>query len=448
MKHCEHYVWNSWTQMEDLEKLGFGYFTYGENWEVRNRNNAKYLDGISSMFHCNIGYQNEWVSQGVSEQLKKLAVGTNHWCVMEPAYKLAKKLCSLTGYHFRHVYFTNSGSEATETAIKLVRQYFHNIGSNKKIILSLEGCYHGASYGAMSLNEDNKTSIFGEMLNFFEKVPTYINHSNTNSREKNSVVKKLLQELEDKILRLGPDQIAALFYEPIQLSNACNVLPIEYIKGLFELSRKYKFLIIADEVATGFGRCGEMFQSKAMGLYPDIMLLAKGITSGYTALGAVMVTEHIYRAFLAEGIESRSKCFAHGFTTSGNPLACRIALEVIRVIEENQLVCHAKLIGQSLLQDILNLQKKYSFIKYVQGQGLMLSIGLDSSSFSKKGIYEPAFFVHQLLKRKGLIIFVETDVIDSLTLAPPLIIKQSDKDKIIKILDEVFAIVTVIQEVK
>lgn len=441
------YVWNSWTQMADLSKLGYGLFVEGRNSELINSSHIKYLDGLSSMFNCNIGYRNERVQKGISDQLQNLGAGTNHWCNLEPAQQLAEKLCSMTNGRYRHVFFTNSGSEATETAIKMVRQYFYNQKEDRRIILSLDGCYHGGTYGAMSLSAD-ENFMFGKMLDDFVKVKTFINRQNLSAQEREELIYQALKILEDKILELGSDKIAALFYEPVQLSNRCNVFPDSYIDGLYKLSRKYGFILVVDEVATAFGRCGEMFQSSRHDFHPDIMLLAKGITSGYAALGAVMVTKEIFQGFITENGDNRDRSFAHGSTTSGNPVACRTGLEVIKVIEEDGLVENSRKLGQILLENILNIQKRYPCIISVQGRGLMISIRLDEKFFTDMDIAEPAFFIHQLLKSKGMMIFVETDVKDTLTLAPPLIITLEDVEKICKIIESVFKKVMTLREVK
>ncbi|GAA0068198.1 aminotransferase family protein [Clostridium perfringens] len=441
------YVWNNWTQMDDLTELGYGLFVQGRSSELINDKNMKYFDGLSSMFNCNIGYGNERVKGGIYDQLNNLGSGTNHWCNLEPAQKLAEKLCSMTNGRYRHVFFTNSGSEATETAIKMVRQFFYNQKVNRRIILSLEGCYHGGTYGAMSLSPDENL-MFGKMLDDFVQVDTFINRQNIGEQEREELVNHALKILEDKILELGSYKIAALFYEPVQLSNRCNIFPDSYIDGLYNLSRKYGFLLVVDEVATAFGRCGDMFQSSRHDFHSDIMLLAKGISSGYAALGAVMATREIFQGFITKDGDNRDKSFAHGSTTSGNPVACRTGLEVIKIIEEDGLVENSRKLGKILLDKILNIQKSYTYITSVQGKGLMISIRLDENFFTDMDIEEPAFFIHQFLKSKGMMIFVETDVKDTLTLAPPLIITLEDVERISKIIESVFKKVVTIREVK
>ena len=299
----------------------------------------------------------------------------------------------------------------------------------------------------MSLSPDDNR-MFGKMLDDFVQVSTFINRQDLGEQEREELVNEALKILEDKILESGPDKIAALFYEPVQLSNRCNVFPDSYIDGLSDLARKYGFLLVADEVATGFGRCGDMFQSSRHGFRPDIMLLAKGISSGYAALGAVLVTREIFRGFVTEEGDNRDKSFAHGSTTSGNPVACRTGLEVIKVIEEDGLAENARKLGKILMDNILNMQKNYVFITSVQGRGLMISIRLDEAFFNDMGVEEPAFFIHQLLKSRGMMIFAETDVKDTLTLAPPLVITLEDVEKISRIMESVFKKVMTIREVK
>lgn len=443
-----YYVWNTWTQMNDLQAEGYGVISSAAGMEFKNENNRRFLDGLSSMFNCNIGYGNEKVKSALMEQVDELSGGANHWEVQKPARDLAKKLCDLTGGHYKHVFFTNSGSESNETALKMVRQYFSNQDIPRRKILSLDGCYHGATYGTMSMYLDHDDDLFGLMLEDFIKVPTYISEGTRIEEDHKEKVAEALDTMESTILAAGADKIAALFYEPIQLSNKVNIFPDEYLEGLYKLSRKYGFLMVADEVATGFGRCGEMFQSQRHSFHPDIITLAKGISSGYVPLGAVMATDAIFNEFLSQKGDSKDRTFAHGFTTSGNPLACRCAMEVINIIERDGLVANSKKMGEILLAKLIRLAERYECVYFVQGRGLLVNITLNMKYFEETNIEKPAFFLRGLLKSKGIMVYVEADFNDSVLLAPPLIVNSELIDRIITIMDSCFKKIKDAKEMK
>ena len=426
------FVWNTWTDMYQY-KSQYNLLTEAEGLIVTNNRDKKHIDGMSSMFNCSLGYGNNEVIRAINEQLLKMSSGTVFRTTTEPSYHLAKKLCALTNNHFKHVFFVNSGSEACDTAIKMAQQYYWNQDINKYKIISLKGCYHGSTLGALSTcTFDSDVEPFRLRLDGFVSVDTFISKDSVNEKAE---VKKALDKLEECIVNEGADSIAALIFEPVQLSNEVNILPVSYLQGLKKLKEKYNFLLMSDEVATGFGRCGYMFYMEKAGFYPDIMMLAKGITSGYIPLGAVMATSEIFNAFLNLEGSYKNKLFRHGFTTSGNPIACQCALAVIDYIEKNNLIENSHKMGILLKQKISALKEKYHFISCVQGEGLLIAVILSEEYSNKFKPVELSYLLRDFLCQKGLIVYPCNDRGQAILIAPPLTIDETYCDRIVKILD-------------
>lgn len=434
MKYQDKYiVWNTWTDMEDYVEKEYNYLLWAEGVYVYNQG-RKYIDGMSSMFNCSLGYGNEVINTAIKEQLDTMSAGTVFMSTLEPAFILGKKLMEMSQKQYEHVFYVNSGSEACETAIKMALQYYWNQDFLRTKIISLEGCYHGNTLGALSTcSFISDVEPFDLNQNFIH-VPVYEMNADDIRMEE----KKKLALLEDTIIKEGEETIAALIFEPVQLSNAANVLSKGYLKGLKELSEKYGFLLIADEVATGFGRCGNLLEMEEAGFYPDIMMLGKGITSGYIPLGAVLTKKKIFDAFLNKD-KKKNRLFRNGFTTSGNPLACSCAVAVMNYIEHTNLLEHVRKQEVYFKKEFLRLQNKYSFIGETRGKGLLLAIIFKKSVQEKMGSNEISYIIRNFARKKGLLIYPNNDVGQAVLIAPPLIVQQGEAEKIVNILDSVFA---------
>lgn len=440
-KDCFH-VWNTWTEMGNYQEAAYSLSVEADGAFVKNDKNIKIFDGISSLFNCNIGYGNRKVIEAIKEQLEKMSAGTLFRVTNEASMELAIKLCSLTKNHFGHVFFTNSGSESTDTAFKIVRQYFWNKNQNKYKIISFKGAYHGNTLGAISAcSIKDDTEPFHPLLPGFIHCDVYESRYADNAGYADlSVIDFYIGIFEKCIKDNNADTIAAVIFEPVQLSNDVNVLPHEYIKGICEICRKNNILIITDEVATGFGRTGKMFAMDHIGFYPDIMLLAKGLTSGYIPLGAVLVTTEIFSAFLQTEEQPKRLLFRNGFTTSGNPAACRAAVANIDVILEDNLSHNALRVGEYLLERLKGFKDKYSFVERVQGIGLFLSIIFDINMLKKCGSDKFSYVFRDIAFKKGIIVYPNNDVGESVLLAPVLTIDTEQADLIVKLLDHTLKI--------
>ncbi len=308
----------------------------GEGPYVFDTQGNRYIDALSSLFCSQIGYSyGEEMAAAASVQLKTLAFNTN-WATAHPcAIELAERLADLAPEGMTRVFFTNSGSEAVEAAWKLVCEHFQAIGQPQRTqAIARQTAYHGVTLGALSFTgvERFKTP--------FGRPPIDVTHvSNTNAYrapdgdDPEAFCDRLLREMEDAIIAVGADQVALIIAEPVQNAGGCLVAPPGYWKGLRALADNYGALLMADEVITGFGRLGEWFGITLEGVTPDLVKLAKGLTSAYAPMGAVVATD----AVLAPLLEQRLP-YRHGTTFGGHPVSAAIALKNIEIVERDHVL--------------------------------------------------------------------------------------------------------------
>ncbi|QDI77348.1 MULTISPECIES: aminotransferase [Leisingera] len=391
------------------------------------------LDGIAGLWCVNIGHGREEMAEAIAKQVLDMQYynpfghSTN-----VPAAQLGAKLAELAPGDLNRVYYTCGGSTANDAAVRLVHYFFDMKGQHrKKKIISRQNGYHGATYVAASL-----TGIHGTKYGFDRIGEDFISHvSEANLYAKpegwsdGDYCDYLVREFEARIQQLGPDNVAAFIAEPIMGAGGVLVAPEGYHKRMYEVCKAHDMLYIADEVVTGFGRLGEWFSSEALfGYTPDILVCAKGLTSGYIPLGATMISDEIY------GTIARPQCeggiFSMGFTYFGHPVACAAALKNIEIIEREGILNHVREIGpyfQESAQSLLNLP----IVGDVRGSHLMLGIDLVSDKASKAPIElteQAAAKVFQGCLERGAIV---RPVGDQIILSPPLIISKDQCDELI-----------------
>jgi len=302
---------------------------------VTDDRGVRLLDGLAGLWCVNMGYNRREIIDAVTKQMEQLCYYPSFFnSTTEPTILLAEKLHSLGLPRLTHTIFSNSGSEANETAIKAILNYWNLKGEAKRTkFISRTSSYHGVTYGATNLTGlVSCTKPFGLPVSGFVRVPgpyQYITDTELTPEEFGS---KCLEETEEIILAEGPETFAAMFVEPIQGAGGVIIPPAGYLKGLRELARKYGILYVSDEVITGFGRLGAYYASEMWDLDPDIQCLAKGITSGYIPLGATRVSSEIADTLNHGGY------FATGHTYSGHPVACAAALANIELMEKENIV--------------------------------------------------------------------------------------------------------------
>jgi len=330
-----HYI-HPFTDHKDLGNKGTRIITQAEGVYIRDSDGQKILDGMAGLWCVNLGYGRQDLIDAATRQMQKLPYYNSFFQTAHPpAIELSTALSEISPPQFNHAFFTGSGSEANDTVIKLVRRYWDLLGkADKKVIISRKNAYHGSTIAAGSLGgmeEMHKQT--GVMLPGIEHIeqPYYFELGGELSEEEFGLQQARL--LEEKILQLGVENVAAFIGEPVQGAGGVIIPPANYWPEIQRICKHYDILLIADEVITGFGRLGEWFGSERLGIEADMMPFAKGVTSGYLPLGGVLISDRIADVVISMGGE-----FAHGYTYSGHPAACAVALESIRILRDEGII--------------------------------------------------------------------------------------------------------------
>lgn len=334
IKNDLKYVWHPYTQMKDCEVMPPVFIDRAKGIKLYDNKGNMFFDTVSSWW-CNVhGHNHPRIKAAIKEQLNSLDhvlfAGFTH----KSAILLAEKLISITPQKLTKVFFSDNGSTAVETSLKMSFQYWQNTGKReRKKFVSLDMAYHGDTIGAMSVSG---VGLFNEVFTplFFPsfKVPSPYCYRCPMGKERNSCRIDCIRPLEE-LIKAKKHEIAAMVLEPLILAaGGMIVYPEEYLEKAAELVKKHNIHLILDEVATGFGRTGRMFACEHAGIQPDFLCLSKGITSGTLPLGATLTTEKIFRAFYADF--EKKKTFYHGHTYTANPVACAAALASLRIFKE------------------------------------------------------------------------------------------------------------------
>lgn len=330
-----HYM-HPFTDTKALGEKGARVMVRGEGIYLWDSEGNKILDGMSGLWCVNVGYGRSSIADAVHKQMTTLPFYNSFFNTTNvPAVQLAAKLAEIAPPGFNHVFYTNSGSEANDTNVRMVRRYWDLKGQPQRhVIISRHNAYHGstmagASLGGMSgMHEQGGLPIPG-IVHIGQ--PNYLDDGAGMSEHDFGL--KAASWLEEQIHEVGADKVAAFIGEPIQGAGGVVIPPASYWPEIQRICDKYGVLLIADEVICGFGRLGRWFASELFGMTPDLITFAKGVTSGYVPLGGVLVGDRVADVLIGQGGE-----FNHGFTYSGHPVACAAALENIRIIEEEGLV--------------------------------------------------------------------------------------------------------------
>ncbi|MDK9712451.1 aspartate aminotransferase family protein [Acidaminobacter sp.] len=348
----------------------------GEGVYLFEENGKRYLDACSGSAVANIGHGNKEIAEYAKEIMERIAFTHLSRFTVDTIEACAKKVSDWTPGSLNHVYFVSGGSEATETSIKLARQYFveRDGGSSSKWkIISKWNSFHGNTMGAMAMTGiTGRKKIFDPMTVQFPKIPQFYHYRNPwgcETLEETSI--RCAEALEAEILRQGPENILAFISEPVVGSAAPGIHPHPvYFQMVREICTKYDVLWIDDEVMAGFGRTGKKMAIDHYGDFvPDILCVAKGMSCGYTPIGAAVASDEIFNTIMVKG----SGSFHHGHTYASNPLSTGIAHKVIEIIERENYVENCALQGDDLLRKMETLYK-YPIVGDVRGKGLMLGI--------------------------------------------------------------------------
>lgn len=430
----EH-LWVHTRQYNELaEPDGLMVFTEGEGIRLRDAKGRSFIDAMSGLWVVAAGHGRKELAEAAKLQMEKLAYVNTFAYTTPPAIDLATKLAELAPGSISRTYFANSGSEAVDTAIRMAKQYHYNRGDKKRFkVISRYGSYHGVTAGALSVN----ASAYINRAPFEPLMPGSLHVAGVNCYR--CPYEKTYPEcdvfcartIEQMIRFEKPETIAALIAEPISSANATFVPPPEYWPTLRALCDKYGILLIADEVINGFGRTGKWFAIEHFGVVPDIMTVAKGISSGYLPISAVMARREVADAFAG----SREQAFGGGITFGTHPVACAVALANIEIIERERLVDNARVQGSYMGEELRRLKEYHPSIGDVRGLGLLQAVELVKNRETKEQFGEEADLgtkMTEALKRRGLLSRAGATI----ALAPPLCITRGEVDEVVGIVDD------------
>jgi len=388
----------------------------------------KILDGMAGLWCVSAGYSRPELVQAAAEQMTKLPYyNTFFKTTTQPATALAQRLAQITPAGLNHAFFASSGSEAVDTALRIARVYWQTLGKpEKKMIIGREYGYHGSTtLGASAGGMVDMHRQAGDMPNFVHVLPPYwYGYGGQMSEAEFGLY--AAKQLEDKIRELGAENIAAFIGEPLQGAGGVIIPPATYWPEINRICQENNILLIADEVICGFGRTGKMFGSDYFGIKPDMMTMAKAITSGYLPLSAVMIGDRVADVMINQAGE-----FYHGFTYSGHPVACAVALANLDIIEREGLVERAEKMGVILRKKLRDALVDHPMVGEIRGIGLIGAIELVADKrtrrfFEKRG--RIGGICRDYCIANGLIMRA---VRDTMVFSPPLTISLDEIDMLV-----------------
>ncbi|MBZ9677175.1 aminotransferase [Mesorhizobium sp. ES1-1] len=423
---------HSQTNPTRLEENGPLIVTRGEGIRVFDDSGKSYIDAMAGLWCASLGFNNQRLAAAANRQYGEL--GFYHTFFNRthaPATDLAEKLLQLTGMEGGKTYFATSGSEANETMVKLAWIYHTVRGKpTKRKVIARDRAFHGSTIAAASMcgltfmHREFGLPIAG-FLHTLCPDP-YRNMLPGESEEQ--FAQRLADELEKLILREGADTIAAFIAEPINAGGGIIVPPASYFAKIERVLKKYDILCLGDEIVCGFGRTGNWFGKETVGMQPDMMALAKGLSSSYFPISAVVMAGEIYEA--VKTFNKQGGSLGHGFTNSGHPVGVAVSLEAIKIYEEMNIVDHVRQMGKRLRGHFDHLAGLFPIIGDVRGEGLMLGIEIVADRDTRVP-FDPALEAGPTFDR----IAYENGLIgrcmgDTLGFSPPLIVTESDIDEI------------------
>lgn len=426
------YVVHPQTNLVKHQAVGPRMITAGHGVFVEDEDGKTYLDAASGLWCSSLGFASERLARVAYEQMSRLgAYHTFRHNSNEPSVLLSEKLIEIAPVPMSKVLLQCSGSEANDTAIKLVWYYFAAQGRPEKCkIIGRERAYHGTTCASNSVSgkRDMHADFHLPLPMFRHTLFPHYYREHLEGETEEEFATRMADALEKLILEEGPDTVAAFFAEPVMGAGGAIVPPKTYFEKIQAVLAKYDVLFVVDEVICGFGRTGNMWGSQTYDLKPDILTCAKALSAGMIPISAVLISDRIYQAMLSQSEKLGN--FAHGFTYSGHPVSAAVALETLRIYEEMDVVARIRRLGAHALRRLRELYE-YPFVGEVNGVGLMAGIELVEDRESRKPLDPERKIMARLEqngRERGLVMRL---IGDRIALAPPFIITESEIDEMV-----------------
>ena len=415
----------------------------GAGIHVYDQDGKEYIDAIAGIAVALVGHGEQRVAETIGRQAGTLTYCISNIFSNQPAEDLARRLGALTPDTLQHFLFTSGGSEATEVAIKLARQYYLARGQERHVVIGRWQSYHGATLGALSAtgHRGRRAKFEPLLLDFPHIEPNYCYRCPFGKIYPDCAL-ECATALETAIQAAGPERVAAFIAEPIVGAAAgATVPPPEYFPIIREICDRYDVLFIADEVITGFGRTGQTFGLEHWSVTPDLMTMAKGISGGYAPLGAVAVSDRVWSVFAEQQVT-----FDHIFTYAANPLSATVGSAVLDILVEDDLVQRSAARGEYLFAQA-ERWRKHAIVGDIRGRGLLLGVELVADRATKEP-FPPEIGASARLAahcfERGLVIYPGSGCVDGVRgdhflLCPPLVVTEAQLDRIVELLDQALA---------
>ncbi len=407
--------------------------TRAENSTIYDGDGNAILDGMAGLWCVNVGYSRDELVRVAAEQMQELPFyNTFFKTATPPTVQLAAKLASLLGGDLQHVFFNSSGSEANDTVMRMVRHYWNVHGQPKRtIFISRWNAYHGSTMAGASLGGMKHMHPIGSLpIPGVEHVAQPYKFGDGFGEDEEAFTNRVVQEIEDRILKVGPENVAAFIGEPVQGAGGVIIPPKHYWKRVDAICKKYGILLVSDEVICGFGRLGSWFGYQHFGVTPDLVPMAKGLSSGYLPISAVGVSHKIVEVLREKGGD-----FVHGYTYSGHPVSAAVALRNLEIIEREGLVERVKTDVGPYFAEALKRLEDDPLVGEVRSLGFIGAVeivskkGTNERFTGKEGKAGPV--VRDTCIKNGLMV---RGIRDSIVMCPPLIMSHAEIDRMVDII--------------
>ncbi len=441
-KDKDHFL-HPWQMFDTFEKEGSLVISSAEGAHITDIHGNRYLDSVGGLWCTNIGQGREEMADAIAEQVRALAYASPFVdMTTAPAAELAAKLAELAPGSLNHVMFSCGGSTAIDSAYRLIQYYQNCRGKrDKKHIIARDGSYHGSTYIAMSIG--GKKADHPPEFDYKRDDIHHVSNPNfyraPQEQSQAEFLDFLVDELEQKILSIGADKVAAFFAEPVLGAGGVIVPPEGYHRRTFDLCKKHDVLYVSDEVVTAFGRLGHWFASEdVFGIQPDIITCAKGLSSGYLPLGATLYTDAIHDVISESG---HGRYFSNGYTYSGHPVCCAAALKNIEIMEREDMFTHARSVGDYFSEQLQSLTD-LPIVGQVRGIRLMQCVEFVKNKQTRETFPDELDIgkrISDIADKKGLLV---RPIAHLNVMSPPLIMTRDDVDFVVETLGKGISKVT------